>query len=148
MVAELSQVLAGLAKRPDVKGLIFRSGKPGMFIAGADLRELGPSYLFAPPRIFENILTQVMIRMEDAAWVKRRLFDYFLGLAKQVGPALLDARPVGWRDRLLYRLGDLLPANVVYVTEGEKAADKKRAWVAARALADAKVAPPPPPKSK
>jgi 3-hydroxyacyl-CoA dehydrogenase / enoyl-CoA hydratase / 3-hydroxybutyryl-CoA epimerase / enoyl-CoA isomerase len=41
VVAELSQVLAELAKRKDVKGLIFRSGKPGMFIAGADLRELG-----------------------------------------------------------------------------------------------------------
>ena len=51
--------------------------------AMTDLRELGPSYLFAPPRIFENILTQVMIRMEDAAWVKRRLFDYFLGVAKR-----------------------------------------------------------------
>jgi long-chain acyl-CoA synthetase len=76
--------------------------------AMADLRELGPSYLFAPPRIFENILTRVMIRMEDAAWVKRRLFDYFLRVAKRAGPALLDRRPVGWRDRLLYRLGDLL----------------------------------------
>ena len=58
----------------------------------ADLRELGPTYLFAPPRIFENILTQVMIRMEDAAWVKRRLFHYFLGVARRVGPALLDRR--------------------------------------------------------
>jgi long-chain acyl-CoA synthetase len=76
--------------------------------AMADLRELGPSYLFAPPRIFENILTQVMIRMEDAAWVKRRLFRYFLGVAKATGPALLDGRPVGWRDRVLYWLGDLL----------------------------------------
>jgi long-chain acyl-CoA synthetase len=74
----------------------------------ADLRELGPTYLFAPPRIFENILTQVMIRMEDAAWIKRRLFHYFLGVARRAGPALLDRRPVGWRDRLLYRLGDLL----------------------------------------
>jgi long-chain acyl-CoA synthetase len=74
----------------------------------ADLRELGPSYLFAPPRIFETILTQVMIRMEDAAWVKRRLFDYFLGIARRVGPALLDGRPVGWRERLLYWLGDIL----------------------------------------
>ncbi len=74
----------------------------------ADLRELGPSYLFAPPRIFENILTQVMIRMEDAAWVKRRLFQYFLGVAKRIGPALLDRRPAGWRDRALYWLGNLL----------------------------------------
>ena len=74
----------------------------------ADLRELGPTYLFAPPRIFENILTQVMIRMEDAAWVKRRLFHYFLGIAQRVGPAMLDGKPVGWRDRLLYWLGNLL----------------------------------------
>jgi long-chain acyl-CoA synthetase len=76
--------------------------------AMTDLRELGPSYLFAPPRIFETILTQVMIRMEDAGWVKRRLFHYFLGVAKRAGPALLDRRPVGWRDRVLHRLGDLL----------------------------------------
>ena len=75
--------------------------------AMTDLRELGPSYLFAPPRIFETILTQVMIRMEDAGWLKRRLFHYFLGVAKRAGPALLDRRPVKWRDRVLYRLGDL-----------------------------------------
>jgi long-chain acyl-CoA synthetase len=76
--------------------------------AMADLRELGPTCLFAPPRIFESILTQVMIRMEDAAWVKRRLFHYFIDLAKRVGPALLDGKPVGWRDRALYWLGNLL----------------------------------------
>src|SRR5260370_40431717 len=74
----------------------------------ADLRELGPSYLFAPPRIFETILTQVMIRMEDAGWLKRRLFHYFLGVAKRIRPALLDRRPVNWRDRALYGLVDLL----------------------------------------
>ena len=76
--------------------------------AMTDLRELGPSYLFAPPRIFETILTQVMIRMEDAGWAKRRLFQYFLGVARRAGPALLDRRPVKWRGRMLYRLGDLL----------------------------------------
>ena len=42
-----------------------------------DLRELGPTYFFAPPRIFESILTQVMIRMEDSGWAKRRLFHFF-----------------------------------------------------------------------
>ena len=46
--------------------------------------------------------------MEDAAWIKRRLFHYFLGVARRVGPALLDRRPVGWRDRALYGLGNLL----------------------------------------
>jgi long-chain acyl-CoA synthetase len=73
-----------------------------------DLRELGPTYLFAPPQIFERILTQVMIRMEDAAWLKRRLFQYFLGVAKRAGAALLEGRPVTLRDRALYALGNVL----------------------------------------
>jgi long-chain acyl-CoA synthetase len=73
-----------------------------------DLRELGPTYFFAPPRIWENILTTVMIRMEDAGWLKRWLFKRFMDMAKRVGPALLDRRPVGLLDRLLYGLGDLL----------------------------------------
>src|SRR6185503_6983236 len=52
---------------------------------------------------------QVSIRMEDASWPKRRLFNYFMGLARRVGTRLLDAREsVGWADRLLYRIGDLL----------------------------------------
>jgi long-chain acyl-CoA synthetase len=73
-----------------------------------DLRELGPTYFFAPPRIFENILTQVMIRMEDAGWIKRRLFHYFLGVARRAGLPILDRQPVPFVDRVLYWLGNVL----------------------------------------
>jgi long-chain acyl-CoA synthetase len=73
-----------------------------------DLRELGPTYFFAPPRIFENILTQVTIRMEDAGWPKRKLFEYFLGVAKRVGLPILDRERVPPIDRLLYWLGNVL----------------------------------------
>jgi long-chain acyl-CoA synthetase len=73
-----------------------------------DLRELGPTYFFAPPRIFESILTQVMIRMEDAGWAKRRLFHYFLDVARRVGPKILDRERVSVADRVLYRIGDAL----------------------------------------
>jgi len=73
-----------------------------------DLRELGPTFFFAPPRIFENILTQVMIRMEDAGWAKRKLFRYFLDVAKRAGPPILDRRPVALVDRALYWLGNVL----------------------------------------
>ena len=73
----------------------------------ADLREIGPTYFFAPPRIFETLLTTVMIRMEDAGAIKKRLFDFFIDHAKRVGPALLDRKPVGLWDRLLYSLGEL-----------------------------------------
>ncbi len=71
-----------------------------------DLRELGPSYFFAPPRIFESILTQVMIRMEDAGWAKRRLFHFFLDFARRVGPRILDRQLVSLTDRILYRFGE------------------------------------------
>jgi long-chain acyl-CoA synthetase len=73
-----------------------------------DLRELGPTYFFAPPRIFENILTQVMIRMEDSGWAKRRLFHFFLDFAKGVGPAILDRHRVALAQRMLYWLGEAL----------------------------------------
>ncbi len=73
-----------------------------------DLREIGPTYYFAPPRVLENLITQVMIRMEDAGLIKRRLFQYFMTLARRVGPPLIDGRPVGLLDGLLYRLGNVL----------------------------------------
>jgi long-chain acyl-CoA synthetase len=72
-----------------------------------DLKEIGPTYYFAPPRIFEGLLTSVMIRMEDASRMKRWLFKQGMDLAKRVGPALMDGKPVGMLDRLKYMLGDL-----------------------------------------
>ena len=73
-----------------------------------DLREIGPSYYFAPPRVFETLLTQVTIRMEDASRLKRALFRRSMEHARRVGPDLLDGKPVGAADRLLYRLGEAL----------------------------------------
>ena len=71
-----------------------------------DLKEIGPTYYFAPPRIFEGMLTTVMIRMEDASPIKRKLFHHFMAVAKRVGPALMDGKPVGLMDKLNYALGN------------------------------------------
>jgi long-chain acyl-CoA synthetase len=73
-----------------------------------DLREIGPTYFFAPPRVFENLLTSVMIRMEDAGKLKKRIFDRYMALARRVGPQLLDGKPVGFGDRLGYAIGNVL----------------------------------------
>jgi long-chain acyl-CoA synthetase len=73
-----------------------------------DRREIGPTYFFAPPPVFQNLLTQIMVRMEDAGWLKKRMFHYFLGVARRCGEAILNGKPVGAKDRLLYWLGDLL----------------------------------------
>ncbi|MGR3815722.1 MAG: AMP-binding protein [Cognatishimia activa] len=73
-----------------------------------DLREIGPTYYFAPPRVFENQLTNVMIRMEDAGRFKRWLFKRYMEHAKKVGGKILDGEPVGAMDRLQYAIGNAL----------------------------------------
>ncbi|HEX7647835.1 MAG TPA: AMP-binding protein [Noviherbaspirillum sp.] len=72
-----------------------------------DMREIGPTYYFAPPRVFENMLTTVMIRMEDAGVIKRKMFHHFMDVARRVGADILDGKPVGLFDRLHYALGNL-----------------------------------------
>ncbi|PYN06515.1 MAG: long-chain fatty acid--CoA ligase [Candidatus Rokuibacteriota bacterium] len=74
----------------------------------SDLREIGPTYFFAPPRIWESLLTNVMVRIEDCAWLKRRLVRFFLDVAQDLERARLSGRRgAAWR-RLLYPLGRLL----------------------------------------
>jgi len=73
-----------------------------------DRREIGPTFYFAPPRGFEAMLTRLMIRMEDAAPVKRRMFNYFLDVARRYGEQVLTGKQVPLRGRLLYALGRLL----------------------------------------
>ena len=73
-----------------------------------DMREIGPTYYFAPPRVFEALLTQVSVRMDDASALKRVMYHYFMGVAQRVGERIMEGKPVGLVKRLLYRLGDLL----------------------------------------
>jgi long-chain acyl-CoA synthetase len=73
-----------------------------------DLKEIGPTYYFAPPRVFEGLLTSVMIRMEDAGTLKRKMFQYFMAVAKRVGPTLMDGKRVSVADGMLYALGNLM----------------------------------------
>ena len=73
-----------------------------------DLREIGPSYFFAPPRYFEALLTSVTIRMEDASKTKQRIFKHFMSFAKEVGPKFLDGKSVTLFESLKYRLGNFL----------------------------------------
>ncbi len=73
-----------------------------------DRREIAPTYFFAPPRVFETLLTQIMVRMEDAGKIKKRMFDYYLAHARKVGERILNGEAVGAWDRFKYWLGDKL----------------------------------------
>jgi long-chain acyl-CoA synthetase len=76
--------------------------------AMADMKEIGPTFFFAPPRVFEQMLTRVMIRMEDASPVKRRMFHFFLGVARRHGERMLNGETVPLAGRLLYAAGEAL----------------------------------------
>jgi len=73
-----------------------------------DRREIGTTYAFAPPRIYENLLTLTMVRMEDAGTIKRAMFGYFIGVARRWGEKILNRQRVPLTARLLYGLGALL----------------------------------------
>ena len=73
-----------------------------------DMKEIGPTYIFQPPRIWENMLTQVMIKMEDAAWIKKKMFHYFLDVANRVEKLRMAHEPVPFGSRILYQLGRFL----------------------------------------
>jgi long-chain acyl-CoA synthetase len=73
-----------------------------------DLKEVGPTYYFAPPRVFEGLLTSVMIRMEDASAIKRKLFHAFMDVARRVGPNKMDGKALGLVDSIKYALGNAM----------------------------------------
>ncbi|MFI5014480.1 MAG: AMP-binding protein [Hyphomicrobiales bacterium] len=73
-----------------------------------DLKEIGPTFYFAPPRVFENLLTRITIRMQDAGWLQRWLFKSFMAVARRYGEAILDGKTVPPLARLGYRLGEAL----------------------------------------
>ncbi len=97
-----------------------------------DLKEVGPTYYFAPPRVFEGLLTSVMIRMEDAGRFKRSMFHYFMGLAKRVGPDRMDGKSIGVLNSLLYGLGNLMVYGPLRNTLGFSRV--RRAYTAGEAI--------------
>jgi long-chain acyl-CoA synthetase len=73
-----------------------------------DMREIAPTYYFAPPRVFEALLTQVSVRIEDAGALKRWLYKYFMGVAKRVGTKILEGQEVNLLEKLKYGVGDFV----------------------------------------
>jgi long-chain acyl-CoA synthetase len=71
-----------------------------------DRREVGTTYAFAPPRIYENLLTLTMVRMEDASALKRRVFHYFINHARKWGEKILNGERVPLPARVIYAFGD------------------------------------------
>lgn len=74
----------------------------------ANVREIGPHSMFSPPRIWENLVSQVLVKMEDSSRFKRRCYDW----AMQAGYEMADLRfrkeAPDFKQRMKYRLADWL----------------------------------------
>jgi len=70
-----------------------------------DFREIGPTMTFAPPRIWENILSQSQVRIEDANWLQRTLTNFFLPRGMLKAKLELEAKPVPAGLRVLCGVG-------------------------------------------
>jgi long-chain acyl-CoA synthetase len=89
-----------------------------------DLRELGPTVALAPPRIWENVLTQLRVRASDASRMKRRTFELFRGLAERVE----NARGAGQKPSLPQRLGLALGEILVYGPVRDQLGLRRARW--------------------
>jgi long-chain acyl-CoA synthetase len=72
-----------------------------------DLRELGPTIALAPPRLWENALTRILVMAADASPLKRRVFDYFRGVAERAESCVAAGRPIPAGLRLLRACGEV-----------------------------------------
>jgi long-chain acyl-CoA synthetase len=72
-----------------------------------DMKEIGPTYYFAPPRVFEGLLTSVTLRMVDAGAIKKWLFKTFMEVARRAGPDRMDGKALSFTDGLMWKLGNL-----------------------------------------
>lgn len=73
-----------------------------------DIKEIGPTSLFAPPRIWENMVSQTQVKLEDADWIKRRIANFFVALGMRVAEKQIAKQGVPWTDRLLHAIGEPL----------------------------------------
>lgn len=69
-----------------------------------DLREIGPTYCFGPPRVFESLMKTILLRMKNAGWLRCSLFNFCMEVGHRVGIAVLDKEAVRITDRLIYSL--------------------------------------------
>jgi long-chain acyl-CoA synthetase len=73
-----------------------------------DLRELGPTAMAAPPRIWESLLTSVRVRAADATPLKRRAFEFFQRLAERAELVRAAGKQPSPAMRLGLAVGDFL----------------------------------------
>jgi long-chain acyl-CoA synthetase len=76
--------------------------------ARSDLREIGPSVMFAPPRIWEDMVSSVQVRLGDTGYVKRTSFAWAFGLGEAAAELEMTGESRPALRRAQHAVADLL----------------------------------------
>ena len=79
----------------------------------ADLREIGPNVMFSPPRIWESMLSEVQVRIDEAGWLKRATFGWGYDVGDKVAGLRVKGQSPGLWLGLAYRLADAVALRPV-----------------------------------
>jgi long-chain acyl-CoA synthetase len=64
-----------------------------------NIREIGPHIMLAPPRIWERMCSDIQVKIQDAAWIKRSFYRLFLPVGYRMAGFKLKKRrsPIRWK---------------------------------------------------
>lgn len=79
----------------------------------ADLREIGPNVMFSPPRIWESMLSEVQVRIDEAGWLKRTTFGWGYDVGDKVAGLRVKGQRAGLWLGLSHRLADAVALRPV-----------------------------------
>jgi long-chain acyl-CoA synthetase len=79
----------------------------------ADMREVGPDVMFSPPRIWESMLSEVQVRIDEAGWLKRRVFGWGYGVGDKVAALRVTGKKPGPGLRVAHAVADQVSTRPV-----------------------------------
>ncbi len=73
-----------------------------------NIREIGPQTMFSPPRIWENLVSQVQVRIEDTTWFKRKAYDWAIPIGYRMADMRFNKQTPRFGLKLQYALANLI----------------------------------------
>jgi long-chain acyl-CoA synthetase len=71
-----------------------------------NIREIAPHFIVAPPAIWENLVSEVQVKMEDSTFMKRWLYNTLMPIGYEVARAQMEKKPLTGRQKFLRALGE------------------------------------------
>ncbi len=72
-----------------------------------NVREIAPEGILYNSRLWDVLVGEIQVRINDASWINRKLYQLFLPIGYRVADRRMTGERIGLGLRLLYALGDL-----------------------------------------